>query len=90
MKLIRKLSILNFWEFKWTKNDAIDRFGEKFLTLRTSLEFYPTLIRTTFIRGLPHRLQAFAHAYHGSYDQLVTSGHQILILIKVIYNIRKV
>jgi len=63
-----------FLQMAWNeRKDTVCQFAEKVNSSGLALKINPDLIRATFIRGLPVRLQTYAYGIHGTYDDLVGS-----------------
>ena len=70
----RKARNSSFSQMTWNeKKQSVEQFPERLHLLGSSLEVSSDMIEATFIRGLPARLQPFAHSIKGSFDDIVSA-----------------
>jgi len=70
----RRAQTSSFLQLQWNeKRDTLGYFAETVHSQGLSMGVDKDLIRATFIKGLPLRLQTFAYGINGTYDDVVSA-----------------
>ena len=72
------------------KKESMSTFGERVRYLGTILGVDESIIRATFIKSLPPRIQSYAYSNHGTYNQLVASIDAAANIFKYPESIRRI